>query len=205
MSKARDFEERYRTGNLPWDTGKRDKNLEQVIKEYSISSCPVLEIGAGTASDAIWLAKHGFQVTTIDVSPTAVDIARRKAADAKVQVEFTVADVLKDRIPAGPFDFAFDRGCFHTFELPEERSRLAEIVWNHLNPDKYWFSLIGSTDGPRRETGPPRRSALDIASSVESRFEIISLKSILMDTNLPKAPRGWACLMRRRNLDQGEQ
>lgn len=201
MSKSKDFEERYRTGNLPWDTGKRDKNLEQVIKEYSISPCPVLELGAGTASDSIWLAKKGFKVTAIDVSPTAINIARKKAADANVRIEFITADVLKDKIPPGPFDFVFDRGCFHTFELPEERLCLAKIIWNHLKPEGYWFSLIGSTDGPGREDGPPRRSALDIASAVESRFEIISLKSIHLDTNLPKAPRGWACLMRRRNLN----
>jgi SAM-dependent methyltransferase len=201
MSKPKDFEDRYKKGDLPWDTGERDKNLKQVIKEQSILPCSVLELGAGTGSDAIWLAKQGFTVTAIDVSPTAIDIARKKVTDAGVWIEFVVADVLKDKIPPGPFDFVFDRGCFHIFELPEERYSLAEIIWNHLNPDKYWFSIIGSTDGPKREDGPPRRSVLDIASAVESRFEIISLKSIYLDTNLPKVPRGWACLMRRRNLN----
>jgi SAM-dependent methyltransferase len=200
MSTTRDFEERYQKGNLPWDTGERDKNLEQVIKDYSILPCPVLELGAGTGSDAIWLVKQGFSVTAIDASPTAMEIARKKAADAKVRIEFILADVLKDKLPPGPFDFVFDRGCFHIFELPEDRLRLSEIIWNHLNPDGYWFSIIGSPDGPPRDGGPPRRSALDIASAVESRFEIISLKAIHMDTNLPKAPRAWACLMRRRNL-----
>ena len=198
MSKTKDFEERYRKGDLPWDTGEHDKNLEQVIKEHSIPPCSALELGAGAGSDAVWLARQGFIVTAIDVSPTAVEIARRKAADACVRIEFIVADVLKDKIPPGPFDFVFDRGCFHIFDLPEERSRLAEIIRNRLKPHGYWFSIIGSTDGAEREHGPPRRSVLDIASAVESRFEIISLKVIYLDTNLPEAPRGWACLMRRR-------
>ena len=200
MSKTKDFEERYKKGDLPWDTGEHDKNLEQAIKEESILPCPVLELGAGTGSDAVWLAKQGFKVTAIDVSPTAIEIARGKAADSGVQIEFIAANVLKDKIPTGPFDFVFDRGCFHIFDLPEERSRLAEIIWNHLKPHGYWFSIIGSTDGAQREQGPPRRSAFDIASAVESRFEIILLKAIDLDTNLPEAPPGWACLMRRRNL-----
>ena len=198
MSKTKDFEERYREGDLPWDTGKHDKNLEQVIKEHSIPPCSVLELGAGAGSDAVWLARQGFKITAMDISPTAVEIARRKAADAGVRIEFIVADVLKDKIPPGPFDFVFDRGCFHIFDLPEERSHLVEIIRKHLKPHGYWFSIIGSTDGAEREHGPPRRSVFDIASAVESRFEIISLKVICLDTNLPEAPQGWACLMRRR-------
>ncbi len=199
MNKTKDFEERYRNGDLPWDTGEQDKNLEQVIKEESIQPCSVLELGAGTGSNAVWLAGQGFNVTAMDISPTAIEIARGKAADAGVGITFVVGDILKDKIPHGPFDLVFDRGCFHVFDMPEDRSALAEIIRNQLNPGGYWFSIIGSTDGPRRDSGPPRMSVLDIASAVESRFEIISLKAIYLDTNLPEAPRGWACLMRARN------
>ncbi len=198
MSKTRDFEERYKTGDLPWDTGDHDKNLEQVIKEYSIAPSPVMELGAGSGSDAVWLAGEGFKVTAIDLSPTAVEIARRKAAGAGVRIDFIVADVLKDKIPPGPFELVFDRGCFHVFDLPEERSRLVEIIRDRLNPGGYWFSIIGSTDGAERDHGPPRRSVLDIALAVELRFEILLIKAVYLDTNLPEPPRGWACLMRRR-------
>ena len=198
MSKTKDFEERYRKGDLPWDTGEHDKNLEQVIKEHSIPPCSALELGAGAGSDAVWLARQGFRVTAIDVSPTAVEIARRKAADAGVRIEFIVADALKDKIPPGPFDFVFDRGCFHIFDPQEERSHLVEIIRNSLKPHGRWLSIIGSADGAEREHWPPRRSVLDIASAVESRFEIISLKAVYLNTNLHEAPRGWACLMRRR-------
>jgi ubiquinone/menaquinone biosynthesis C-methylase UbiE len=198
MSKPEDFEKRYQTGDLPWDTGDRDKHLEQFISEYSIKPCSVLELGTGTASDAVWLAQKGFKITAVDVSSTAVDMARRKAADAGVKIEFVLADIMKDDIPHGPFDLVYDRGCFHIFELPEERVRLAEMIRNRLAPDGYWFSIIGSTDGAKLKEGPPRRSVLDIVSAVESWFEIISIKTIELDTNLPQPPRGWACLMRKR-------
>ena len=82
MSKPEDFEKRYQTGDLPWDTGDRDKHLEQFINSFSISPCLVLELGAGTASDAIWLAQKGFRVTAVDASATAADMARKKAADS---------------------------------------------------------------------------------------------------------------------------
>jgi len=64
MAKRRDFEERYRNGDLPWDIGEHDKNLEEVLKELSIAPCSVLELGAGTGSDAVWLSKKGFVKST---------------------------------------------------------------------------------------------------------------------------------------------
>jgi len=198
MNKTTDFDKRYRKGDLPWDTGRQDKNLELVIKEQPITPCYALEFGAGTGTDAIWLAQKGFKVTALDISPTAIEIANKKASVAGVQVEFIVADIRKDKIPVGPFGFVYDRGCFHTFDLPEERSYLAEIVWKYLSPGGYWFSLMGSTDGPKREPGPPRLSALEIVSAVESRFEVLSLTATHLESNLPEAPRSWACLMRKR-------
>ncbi len=197
-----DFDEWYKKGDVPWDTGRQDKHLELVIREQSITPCPTLELGAGTASDAIWLVQKGFEVTALDVSPTAIEIALKKASAAAVEVQFIAADMLKEDIPLVPFDFVFDRGYFHLLDDSEERSRLVEIVWKHLNPDGYWFSLIGSTDGPKLENGPPRRSALDVVSAVESRFEILFLKTIHFETNLPEDPRAWACLMRRRHDGQ---
>ncbi len=183
MGKTKDFEERYRKGDLPWDTGGHDGNLERIIRERSIPPCSVPELGAGTGSDAVWLAGQGFKVTAIDVSPTAAEIARRKAADAGASIEFIVADVLKDEIPNAPFDLTFDRGCFHVFELPEERERLTAIIWNHLKPDGYWFSIMGSTDGPRLEKGPPRLSVLDIASMEETPWGG-RLMAYLLDANV---------------------
>ncbi len=200
MKRTKDFEERYLKGDVPWDTGRRDGNLERVVEEYSIAPCSVLELGSGTGSDAIWLAGRGFKVTAVDSSPTAITMARNKASRAGVEVDFRIVDVLADDLPAGPFDFVFDRGCFHTFDLAEERSRVAGIVWRRLNPGGLWFSLIGSADGPAREAGPPRRSALDIVSAVEPLFEILLLRTAHFDSNLPEPPRSWACLMRKREV-----
>ncbi len=199
MSERIDFEQWYKTGDLPWDTGKHDIHLEAVLKEYSITPCSTLELGGGTGNDAIWLAKKGFKVTAVDISPTAVEMALKKASQAEVDVKFINVNILKDRVPNGPFDFVFDRGCFHVFDTQAERSKLSEIIWNHLNPGGHWFSLIGSTEGPEREKGPPRRSALDIASAVESRFEILFLKTTHFDSNLPEELRAWECLMKRRD------
>ncbi len=201
MATPKEFEQRYQKGDLPWDQGVHDRNLEEVINDYSISSCSVLELGAGTGSDAVWLVKQGYKVTALDVSATAVEMARDKAEKAGVDVDIINADVLKADIPNRPFKLVFDRGCFHSIDPTENKSQLVDIIHRNLEPDGYWFSLIGSADGPDREHGPPKMSVMDIASLVESRFELIHLKSIYLDTNLSDPPRAWACLMRRRDIN----
>ncbi len=63
------WNERYLTGDLPWDTGRHDSNLERIITEYCIAPCHALDIGCGHGSNAIWLAQQGFDVDATDPSP----------------------------------------------------------------------------------------------------------------------------------------
>jgi SAM-dependent methyltransferase len=57
----------------------------------------VLEAGCGTGADAVWLARQGWEVTAVDVSPTAVQHARTLAAknepDVTSHISWLVADL----------------------------------------------------------------------------------------------------------------
>jgi len=131
-------------------------------------------------------------------SDKAIAAAKSKAAEANVGAAFLTLDILKDSIPGGPFGFAFDRGCFHSFDGPADRSRFAEIVAGGLAANGIWLSEIGSTDGPPREIGPPRRSARDVMTAVEPHFEVLRFESSAFDNDQDDAPRMWLCLMRKR-------
>jgi len=52
-----------------------------------------LDLGCGTGQNSIWLASRGWDVTGIDIVPRAIAVARARAADAGVDVDFRVADV----------------------------------------------------------------------------------------------------------------
>ena len=71
-----------------------------------------------------------------------------------LRCRFARFDFLAAPLPDGPFDFVFDRGCFHVFDEPEERARFAAHVVPALASGGLWLSLIGSTEGPARELGP---------------------------------------------------
>jgi methylase of polypeptide subunit release factors len=64
---------------LPWDTGRPDSMLVEMIASRAIASGRTLEVGCGTGTNAIYLAQHGFEVVGVDISPLAVESARAKA------------------------------------------------------------------------------------------------------------------------------
>ena len=187
----------YASGVLPWDTGQPEPLLVEFVSSGGVAPGRTLEVGAGTGTNAIWLAERGFDVLGVDVSPLAVEKARAKINGSDLRCGFATLDFLAAPNPEVQFDFAFDRGCFHVFDEPEERSHFAECVAAALKPGGLWLSLIGSAEGSRREVGPPRRSAREVALAVEPMLEIVELRSAEFRANDVKA---WFCLSRRRMI-----
>ena len=191
------WNESYASGQLPWDTGQPEPLLVEFVTSGAVTPGPTLEIGAGTGTNAIWMAERGFDVLGVDVSPLAVERAHAKMEGHPLRCRFAAWDFLAAPPPAVPFQFVFDRGCFHVFDEPDERRRFVEQVAHALGPGGLWLSLIGSTEGPQREVGPPRRSARDVTLAIEPALEIVELRSAEFRGNNAKA---WFCLSRQRMM-----
>jgi len=193
------WEQRYLEKDVPWDSGRPDPHLLAVVEAYGLASGKALEIGCGTGTNAIWLEGAGLDVLGVDLSPTAIEQAQAKAAAAGAGCQFLTTDFLAEEVPGGPFDLVYDRGCFHVFDEPE-RSRFVARVAQLLTPDGVWHSLMGSTDGPPREVGPPRRSLVDIAAAVEPTFELLEMKATTFDKDGLSYARAWVMVARKRSL-----
>jgi SAM-dependent methyltransferase len=195
----RDWNASYAAGELPWDTGVPDDELLAVVERGIVRVGRALEVGCGTGTNALWLAQHGFDVVAVDVAPLAIEAARKRVSDGG-QCEFAVLDFLVEDPPRAPFDFVFDRGCFHVFDDQETRARFAARVAALLAPGGQWLSLIGSTEGPPRDTGPPRRTARDVMNAVEPALQIVELHTFHFDAPMEIPPPAWSMLARRREV-----
>ena len=192
------FEERYRTGNTPWEIHRPDYNLISTVQQTPITPGRAIDIGCGTGNNAIWLQQQGFTVMGIDRTELAIVRAREKASEAGADCTFHVLDFLLDAMPGAPFDFAFDRGCFHHFQDHEKLVAFAQNVAQVLKDDGLWLTLTGSSDETRPGPGPPQLSARQIVNAVEPFFRILALSANHFDTDQEVPARNWVCLMRKR-------
>ncbi len=78
------------------------------------------------------------------------------------------------------------------------RARFAARVAELLAPGGHWLSLIGSTEGPPRDVGPPRRTAREVIDAIEPALELLLMRSIEFDVEYDVRPMAWLCLSRRR-------
>lgn len=201
MTKKKSFVERYQENDTPWEINRPDHNLIDFFTRLPLQTGSAIDLGCGTGDNSIWLADHGFQVTGCDLSNIALAKAQDKAERAQIQCTFYQGDFLQTLPPGAPFSFAFDRGCFHTFEVPAVWHRFAARVADILTEGGQWLSLIGNKDEDRGDReGPPQLSASQIIEAVEPFFEIISLSRGHFDFDRSPAPLIWICHMRKRAL-----
>jgi SAM-dependent methyltransferase len=200
MTAEEQYRERYKSGDIPWDAGRPDFNLIEVVTQKPVLICKVLDVGCGTGDNSIWLAQNHFQVTGTDTSDIALEKAKKKASKANVECDFVLVDFLKNKIPGAPFGFVFDRGCFHSFGSEDERRRFAQNVAAHLEEAGLWLTIIGNADEHRQGPGPPQRTARDIVSAVEPYFMVLSLTTSHFESNRPNPPRAWRCLLEKRHV-----
>jgi SAM-dependent methyltransferase len=112
----------YRVGLVFWRRTAPPADLVALVEGTSaLPPGRALELGCGTGTDTIYLARHGWDVTAVDMVPKALAIARRNATAAGVSPRFIEGDVtrLQDLGVGGGYDLVLDFGCFHT--LPEDR------------------------------------------------------------------------------------
>jgi SAM-dependent methyltransferase len=197
--KAAHWDLQYRAGPVAWDTGLPSTELRRVLAERDVRPVRVLELGCGTGANAIWLAARGFQVTAVDLSRVAVRRALRRAAGAGVAVRFLACDLRRWRKLGGPFDFFFDRGCYHAVRLEDPAGYLGTLE-RTLRAGALGLILLGNDREPEEDLGPPGVSEAMIRGEFGQLFDVLRLRAFRFDP----APQGgkrylaWSCLLRRK-------
>lgn len=122
------FDLRYLWGRAPWDTGVTPPEVVGLIEREGLPPGRALDLGCGTGTNCIYLARHGWEVVGVDFSAVAIHRARRKARRAGVNCRFYRADVTDLSFLEGFFDLALDIGCLHGVPGQKRPPYAAEIL-----------------------------------------------------------------------------
>lgn len=140
----------YHDGPAPWDIGKPQPAIVRVASEGGFVGA-VLDAGCGTGENALHVASLGLSVLGVDVAETALAMARKKADDRGIEVEFAAADAFQLERVGRRFATVLDCGLFHTFDA-NERPRYAASLATVIEHGGTLYVLCFSDEGP--DTGP---------------------------------------------------
>jgi len=110
--------------NIPWARQAVNPLLQSYLDEEAVHQGKALVIGCGLGDDAMALAEAGYDVTAIDVSQTALDLAKERFPDTNIT--FKKQDIFEYD---AQFDFVFE--AFTIQSLPVEfREKMITAVAN---------------------------------------------------------------------------
>ncbi|MGZ9226260.1 MAG: class I SAM-dependent methyltransferase [Anaerolineales bacterium] len=137
-------------GQPKWDTGISPPELLEFIQKHRPGRA--IDIGCGTGTNVITLAKAGWQVTGVDFAPRAIHLAKRKIREIGSQAELSVNDATNLRGINGPYDLALDIGCFHG--IPKDgQSKYVNQLNRILASNGFWL-MYGFFKPSTAHTGP---------------------------------------------------
>jgi cyclopropane fatty-acyl-phospholipid synthase-like methyltransferase len=154
-----------------WDIGRPQPAFVRLADDGLLRG-HLLDAGCGRGEQALLAAAHGADAVGVDISPTAIEQARRKAAERGLTVRFEVADALNLGQLGLTFDTVIDCGLFHTFD-DDGRARYVDSLAAVLRPGGRCCLMCFSDRqpgefGPRRVRQDELRAAFSDGWSVES-------------------------------------
>jgi SAM-dependent methyltransferase len=183
----------YRFSRPRWDSGITPPELVAEVESGVIQAGRALDLGCGTGTNSIYLARHRFRVVGVDFSPKAIDLARQKAKRLGVAVDFYINDVTRLDFLREPFDLVLDIGCFHSLDK-QGQARYAENLGRLTRPDGR-FLLYAF--GPRSTA--LRRVGLTQAQVQEVFLPFFDMRRIEDGTDHGALKSAWYWFERRRS------
>jgi SAM-dependent methyltransferase len=115
---------------------------ELAVKSWK-AKAKVLDVGCGAGREAIALAKIGFEVTGIDISPIMIAQAIKIAKKEGLNMNFKVQNVADIEYPAKSFDYVlFSRGVYSYLPTKKLRMRILKKIRDILKPDGMLFFTV---------------------------------------------------------------
>jgi methylase of polypeptide subunit release factors len=97
------WDERYQqqaVETMPWFYPELDDDLRQALDALDLRHGSALDLGTGPGTQAIQLARRGFDVTATDISAAAIRLAREKAVAQGLSITWQQDDILSTQSPA---------------------------------------------------------------------------------------------------------
>lgn len=143
---------------VSWYAPHLHESLRYVRQASAHKDAAIIDVGGGESTLVDDLLAAGYSdITVLDISATAIEVARRRLGPSAGSVKWLVADILDVALAPASYDIWHDRAVYHFLTNDEQRRRYVEQVLRALKPGG--FAIVG-TFGPE---GPETCSGLPVA------------------------------------------
>jgi 2-heptyl-1-hydroxyquinolin-4(1H)-one methyltransferase len=172
----------------PWSIGVPQPELAALIEQGKFHG-EVLDVGCGEAAISLYLAERGFTTVGLDLSPTAIDLARKEAAKRGLtNATFEVADISAFTGFDGRFGTIVDSTLFHSIPV-EAREGYQQSIVRAAAPGATYFALVfdraGLPDGPANPVTED-----ELREVVAKCWAIDEIRPARIHANLPENVEG---------------
>ncbi|HEY0600861.1 class I SAM-dependent methyltransferase [Brevundimonas sp.] len=173
---------------VSWYRPHLDVSLRLIEDAAPDRGAAVIDVGGGESTLVDDLVARGYgDVTVLDISQAAIDVARARLAATAARAHWITGDITRVELDAARYDVWHDRAVFHFLTEAEDRAAYVRQVARAVRPGGH---VIVATFGPE---GPEKCSGLDVvrydAGSLHGEF---GAKFRLLDsvTELHETPWG---------------
>jgi SAM-dependent methyltransferase len=154
----------------PWSLGEPQPELAALIEQGKFHD-EVLDVGCGEAAVSLYLAERGYTTVGLDISPTAIELARAEAARRGLgNASFEVADISSFSGYDGRFGTIVDSTLFHSIPV-ELREGYQQCIVRAAAPGASYFVLVFDRAG--MPDSPPFAVTADELHEVVSKYWVI--------------------------------
>lgn len=173
-----DFDAIYADGTPGWDIGRPQPVFAGLATMGTLVG-RVLDVGCGTGEHALMAGAAGLVAVGIDMSTTAIELAKAKATERGVKARFIVGDALHLADLDEHFDTVLDCGLFHVL-ADDERERYVESLADVVPPGGRCHMLCFSDHQPG-DWGPRRVTQDEIHVAFSVGWEIDSIEPAVIE------------------------
>ena len=114
----------------------------------------IIDVGGGASTLVDDLVADGYQqISILDVSAVALQLARQRLGTRAVEVNWIEADITQADLPEQAYDLWHDRAVFHFLTQAIDRQRYIETVRHAVRVGGHIILATFAPDGPERCSG----------------------------------------------------
>lgn len=179
MGNAEHWNEVYATrpaDQVGWYKPHLDTSLGWIETLDLEPGAPIIDVGGGASTLVDDLLQKGHcDVTVLDLSARALELARQRLESRAGRVTWLEGDIAETNLPCEKYRLWHDRAVLHFLVEPADREQYRQALLRALQPDGYVIIGVFAPDAPPQCSGLPvqRYSVETLSAFFGSEFELL--------------------------------